>query len=125
MTTTEIRPETTATETPAPSHQVEVRRNTAVAAVLGVASSLLAIGYLARSVGGGGPVDIALTLVLGLIGNVAVLFYTVQDDPTSVIWCLGLVAVGFALFVFEYFFGKRDRPSGLDRGQQTLGEESR
>ncbi|WP_445257874.1 APC family permease [Nocardioides aurantiacus] len=63
-------------------------------------------------------------LVLGLIGNLAVLFYTVQDDPTSVIWCLGLIAVGVALFVFEYFFGKRDRPTGLDRGQQTLGEES-
>ncbi|ROR89719.1 APC family permease [Nocardioides aurantiacus] len=64
-------------------------------------------------------------LVLGLVGNLAVLFYTVQDDPTSVIWCLGLIAVGVALFVFEYFFGKRDRPSGLDRGEQTLGEESR
>ena len=63
--------------------------------------------------------------MLGLIGNVAVLYYTVQDDPTSVVWCLGLVAVGVALFVFEYFFGKRDRPTGLARGEQTLGEEGR
>lgn len=61
-------------------------------------------------------------LVLGVLGNVAVLFYTVQDDPTSVVWCLGLIAVGVALFVFEYFFGKRDRPHGKARGEQTLGE---
>ena len=75
MTTTEIRPDAPleTADTTAPAHQVEVRRNTAAAAVLGAASSLLAIGYLARSVGGGGPVDIALTLVLGLIGVVNLL----------------------------------------------------
>ncbi|GAB3998521.1 APC family permease [Nocardioides marmoraquaticus] len=61
-------------------------------------------------------------LVLGVVGNVAVLFYTVQDDPTSIIWCLGLVAVGVALFVFEYVFGKRDRPQGKARGEHLLGE---
>ena len=76
MTTTEIRPDApleTAAETTGAGHQVEVRRHTAVAAVLGAASSLLAIGYLARSVGGGGAVDVALTLVLGLIGVVNLL----------------------------------------------------
>ena len=62
-------------------------------------------------------------LVLGLVGNLAVLVYTVVDDPTSVLWCLALVAVGVGLFVFEYFFGHRDRPEGTDRGDHTLRTE--
>ncbi|WP_426246956.1 APC family permease [Nocardioides sp. LHG3406-4] len=56
-------------------------------------------------------------LVLGLLGNAAVLVYTVSDDPTSVLWCAALVAVGVVLFLIEYAFGKRDRQSGAGRGE--------
>ena len=49
-------------------------------------------------------------LVVGLVGNAAILAWTVYDDPTSLIWCAGLVAVGVVLFVVEKLTGSRDRP---------------
>lgn len=49
-------------------------------------------------------------LVVGLVGNAAILAWTVYDDPTSLIWCAGLVAVGVVLFVIEKLTGTRDRP---------------
>lgn len=49
-------------------------------------------------------------LVVGLVGNAAILAWTVYDDPTSLIWCAGLVAVGVVLFVVEKLTGTRDRP---------------
>ena len=49
-------------------------------------------------------------LVLGLVGNVAILAWTVYDDPTSLLWCAGLVGVGLVLFVVEKLTGTRDRP---------------
>ena len=33
-----------------------------------------------------------------------------HDDPTSLLWCAGLLALGVVLFLVEYFFGSRDRP---------------
>lgn len=48
-------------------------------------------------------------LVLGLLGNAVLLVYVVVDDPTSVLWCAGLVAVGGVLFLVEALFGRRDR----------------
>ena len=39
------------------------------------------------------------------------------DDPTSLIWFAGLLALGVALFLVEYFFGRRDRPPGRPRGE--------
>lgn len=47
-------------------------------------------------------------LVLGLVGNVAILCWSVYDDPTSLLWCAGLVAVGVVLFVVERVFGDRE-----------------
>lgn len=44
-------------------------------------------------------------LVLGLIGNVAILGFTVYDDPSSLVWCAGLLAIGGVLFVAERLFG--------------------
>ena len=55
-------------------------------------------------------------LLLGLVGNLAILYFSIDDDPSSLIWCAGLVAVGVVLFLIEYFFGKRTRPSGVERG---------
>lgn len=51
-------------------------------------------------------------LVVGLVGNAAILAWTVYDDPTSLIWCAGLVAVGVVLFVVEKLTGSRseERP---------------
>ncbi len=55
-------------------------------------------------------------LLLGLVGNAAIFAWSVYDDPTSLIWCAGLVAVGVVLFLVEYFFGQRSRPPGAERG---------
>lgn len=46
-------------------------------------------------------------LFLGLVGNLAILGFSIYDDPTSLIWCAGLLAVGGVLFLAEYFFGSR------------------
>jgi amino acid transporter len=57
-----------------------------------------------------------LLLVLGLVGNLVLLGYVVYDDPSSLYWCGGLVALGVVLFLVEYLFGKRTRPPGAGRG---------
>lgn len=46
-------------------------------------------------------------LVVGLIGNLAILYYAIDDDPTSLIWCAGLLAVGVVLYVAEKLFGSQ------------------
>jgi amino acid transporter len=58
-------------------------------------------------------------LLLGLAGNAAILGWSVYDDPTALVWCAGLVAVGIVLFLVEYLFGKRNRPPGQRRGGAT------
>lgn len=55
-------------------------------------------------------------LVFGVVANLAIFAWTVYDDPTSLLWCAGLIAIGVVLFVIEYFFGSQDRPSGTRRG---------
>jgi amino acid transporter len=62
-------------------------------------------------------------LLVGLLGNVVLLGYVVVDDPASLIWCAALLALGFALFLVEYFFGTKDRPTGSGRGAATLKDE--
>ncbi len=56
-------------------------------------------------------------LLVGLVGNLAILGFSIYDDPTSLIWCAGLVAVGVVLFLIEYAAGSRNRPSGTGRGR--------
>jgi amino acid transporter len=46
-------------------------------------------------------------LLVGLVGNLAILGWSVYDDPTSLLWCAGLIGVGVVLFLLEYFFGSR------------------
>ena len=59
-------------------------------------------------------------LYVGLAGNVAIFAWSVYDDPSSLLWCAGLVAVGVVLFAIEYLFGTQDRPEGAERGDPSL-----
>ena len=61
-------------------------------------------------------------LIVGLLGNLVLLWYVVDDDPSSLWWCAGLVGVGLVLFLIEYAFGKRDRPASTGRGD-TVTED--
>ncbi len=63
-------------------------------------------------------------LGIGLVGNALLLGYVVYDDPASLIWCAGLIGLGFVLFLIEYFRGSQDRPSGTRRGDSTLGKDA-
>lgn len=49
-------------------------------------------------------------LFLGIVGNLVVLVYTVVDDPGSLLWVTGLLAIGLVLFLAEYANKKRVRP---------------
>jgi len=46
-------------------------------------------------------------LIVGLIGNLAILGYAIKDDPTSLIWCAALLAIGGVLFLVEYSMGSK------------------
>ena len=62
-------------------------------------------------------------LILGIIGNLVVLVYTVATDPESLFWVAGLLAVGLVLYLLERFFGKnRLRPPGIERGDPEAAE---
>ena len=50
-------------------------------------------------------------LIVGLVGNLAILFFVIYDDPKSLIWCAGLLAVGGVLYVAEKLFGSRGADS--------------
>ncbi len=55
-------------------------------------------------------------LLVGLVGNLAILGFSIYDDPSSLIWCAALIAVGVVLFLIEYAAGSRNRPTGVRRG---------
>jgi amino acid transporter len=55
-------------------------------------------------------------LIFGLLGNLAILGFSIYDDPSSLIWCAGLLGVGVVLFLIENAFGSRNRPPGVERG---------
>jgi amino acid transporter len=60
-------------------------------------------------------------LVVGLIGNLAILYYAVYDDPSSLWWCAGLLAVGVVLYLAEQLFGGKgtgSRAPDLDDSSQ-------
>ncbi len=50
-------------------------------------------------------------LVLGIVGNLVVLVYTVVDDPGSLLWVAGLLAVGLVLFLVQRFTGGGRTPA--------------
>ena len=55
-------------------------------------------------------------LIVGLVGNLAILGFAIYDDPSSLIWCAALIGVGVVLFLIEYAAGSRNRPQGTRRG---------
>ncbi|HYO40994.1 MAG TPA: APC family permease [Nocardioidaceae bacterium] len=55
-------------------------------------------------------------LFVGIVGNLAVLAYTLIDDPAALWWVAGLLAVGLVLFLLEQFFGKKKPPAAGARG---------
>ncbi|WP_374457294.1 APC family permease [Nocardioides sp.] len=61
-------------------------------------------------------------LLVGLVGNLAILAFTVYDDPTSLVWCAGLLAIGGVLFLAEYLFGSKgtgSRTPDLDDAKEA------
>ena len=61
-------------------------------------------------------------LIVGLLGNLAILGFSIYDDPSSLIWCAGLLAVGVVLFLIENAFGSRNRPAGAGRGDPETAD---
>jgi len=61
-------------------------------------------------------------LVVGLLGNLAILGFSIYDDPSSLLWCAGLVAVGVVLFLVEYAAGSRNRRPGARRGDPEAAD---
>jgi amino acid transporter len=55
-------------------------------------------------------------LIIGLIGNLAILGYSIYDDWRSLIWCAALLAVGGVLFLVEYSMGSK---KGAESTQRT------
>jgi amino acid transporter len=50
-------------------------------------------------------------LIVGIVGNLAVLAYTLIDDPAALFWVAGLLAVGLVLYLAEKFFGSKSPSS--------------
>jgi hypothetical protein len=44
-------------------------------------------------------------LVVGLVANLGLGVYVVQDDPYSLVWCAALIGVGLVLFAIERVWG--------------------
>jgi amino acid transporter len=63
-------------------------------------------------------------LIIGLIGNLAILGFSIYDDPSSLLWCAGLIAIGVVLFLIEHAFGSRNRPAGAERGDPESTERT-
>jgi basic amino acid/polyamine antiporter, APA family len=58
-------------------------------------------------------------LIVGIVGNLAVLAYTLVDDPDSLFWVAGLLALGLVLYLAQRFFGaKHAPPAGRTDGAQ-------
>jgi len=49
-------------------------------------------------------------LVLGVVANLGILVYTMVDDPGSLVWCGGIVAIGVALYFVNNAFMKDAPP---------------
>ena len=64
-------------------------------------------------------------LILGLLGNLAILYYVIDDDPKALIWCAALLAVGVVLYIAEKAFGNKSgsqRASGSAATSNPRGD---
>jgi amino acid transporter len=61
-------------------------------------------------------------LIVGLVGNLAILYWVIYDDPSSLWWCAGLLAVGGVLYLAEQLFGSRSRPRPGHASQTPKGD---
>jgi APA family basic amino acid/polyamine antiporter len=62
-------------------------------------------------------------LYLGIVGNLAVLVYTLIDDPQALLWVAGLLAVGVVLYLLQKFRGKTSAtPPAAGRGSHAAVE---
>jgi APA family basic amino acid/polyamine antiporter len=62
-------------------------------------------------------------LIVGILGNLAVLVYTLIDDPDALFWVAGLLAVGLVLYLLQNTFGKKNvRPPGTGSGTPESAE---
>lgn len=59
-------------------------------------------------------------LVVGLVGNLAILYYAVYDDPESLLWCAALLAIGLVLYLAEKLFGSPGTPRKTTGGTGAL-----
>jgi basic amino acid/polyamine antiporter, APA family len=48
-------------------------------------------------------------LIVGILGNLAVLAYTLIDDPEALFWVAGLLAVGLVLYLVQSRLGKKGK----------------
>jgi len=62
-------------------------------------------------------------LIIGLVGNLVLLGYVLYDDPASLWWVGGLLAIGVVLYLVEVAMGSRNRPPGAERGDPGIARE--
>jgi hypothetical protein len=60
-------------------------------------------------------------LFVGLIGNLAILYYAIYDDPSSLLWCAALIAVGVVLYLAEYAAGSKRSKRGDPQSTRGTG----
>lgn len=63
-------------------------------------------------------------LFLGIIGNLAVLVYTLIDDPDALYWVAGLLALGLVLYLLQHFFGQKQPTVPLGDGGSAGSDAS-
>jgi amino acid transporter len=61
-------------------------------------------------------------LYVGLIGNAVLLVYVVVDDPSSLLWVAGLLAIGVLLYIVEKVFGHKKSPGSSPDSISTQKE---
>jgi len=61
-------------------------------------------------------------LIIGLVGNLVLLGYVLYDDPASLWWVAGLLAIGLVLYIAEVVFGSGGRSSKTSNQASPGGE---
>ncbi|MDO4100441.1 APC family permease [Clavibacter michiganensis] len=64
-------------------------------------------------------------LVVGILGNVAVLIYTLVDDPGALFWVGGLLALGLVLYLAQRTFGAKKPDLEAAAGVAAAGPTDR